>query len=93
MTYVFDMDGTLCHTVGENYAGAVPRKRVIARLNRLHARGVRIVIDTARGSGSGIDWTELTERQLQQWGVRYDALRCGVKIPADKYVDDRSEVW
>ncbi len=90
MTYVFDLDGTLCDTIGDDYANARPVPHRIAEVNQLWVAGHRIVIDTARGSGSGIDWRELTERQLATWGVQYDLLRVGAKLPADVYVDDRA---
>lgn len=90
MTYCFDLDGTLCFTDGMDYEHAQPNTPIIERVNRLHDAGHRIVIDTARGSGSGEDWTERTARQLLVWGVKYHELRCGVKIPADIYVDDRA---
>lgn len=90
MRYVVDLDGTLCETHGEDYANATPIWRRIRKVNALHDAGHHVVIDTARGSGSGIDWSERTEAQLSAWGVKYDALRCGVKLPADVYVDDRA---
>jgi len=93
MDYVFDVDGTLCVTEGMDYLGATPRRDVIERVNALHDAGHRIVIDSARGSGTGIDWTDETRKQLDEWGVKYDVLRCGVKFPADRYIDDRAEVW
>lgn len=93
MVYVIDLDGTLCTTEGMDYMSAEPKPDAIARVNALHDAGHRIVIHTARGSGSGIDWTEETRKQLDGWGLKYDVLRCGVKFPADRYVDDRAEVW
>lgn len=96
MRYCFDLDGTLCLTVGMDYMGAVPLRERIRRVNRLFYAGHTIIIDTARGSGTGEDWTERTRKQLDRWNVKYHRLRCGEKIPADVYVDDRAEwegVW
>lgn len=90
MTYCFDLDGTLCYTNGMDYLSATPNWRMIERVNRLYDGGNRIVIDTARGSGTGDDWTHRTEQQIQSWGLQYHELRCGVKFPADVYVDDRA---
>lgn len=93
---MFDLDGTLCWTEGEEYGTASPNPVAIRKLNELAEEGHRIVINTARGSGSGEDWHERTERQLEQWGVMYDELRVGEKPPGDIYVDDRainSETW
>ena len=90
MIYVIDLDGTLCETTGRDYANAVPMMASSARVNMLYDGGHRVIIDTARGSGTGEDWTERTALQLARWDVRYHKLRCGVKIPADYYVDDKA---
>jgi CMP-N-acetylneuraminic acid synthetase len=88
-TFAFDLDGVLATLVpGNNYREAVPCLPAIDLLNRLYEAGNRIVIYTARGSLSGIDWTEATQDQLQRWGVRHHELRFG-KPAADYYVDDR----
>ena len=49
----------------------------------------RAGLHTARGDGTGIDWSEVTARQLWDWNVPYDELRFG-KPWADLYVDDRA---
>jgi hypothetical protein len=85
----FDLDGTLCETADMDYMAAVPKWDAIERVNALHDAGDRIIVDTARGSGTGEDWTDRTAAQLARWGVRYHVLRCGVKFPADRYIDDR----
>ncbi len=86
---VFDLDGTLCETTKAEYMKAEPIPEAIERVNELFASGVRIIIDTARGSGSGESWQIRTTNQLKEWGVNYHELRCGVKFNADLYVDDR----
>ena len=90
MIYVFDLDGTLCDTRGKDYAGSVPILDRIERVNKLHDIGHTIIIDTARGSGSGEDWHGRTSQQLASWGVQYHELRAGIKPPADIYIDDRA---
>ena len=90
MIYVFDLDNTLCQTTGKDYANAIPITERIGRLNDLSKAGHTILIDTARGSGSGEDWTQRTAEQLDRWGVLYHTLRCGVKPPADFYIDDKA---
>ena len=89
MRYVFDLDGTLCKTEGVEYSEAVPDREMVALVNALYDGGHTIIIDTARGSGTGEKWHLRTATQLNEWGVRYHTLRTGVKIPADVYVDDR----
>ena len=92
MTFVFDLDGTLCHTEGKRYGQAVPYVDRIARVNQLVAAGHRVVIDTARGSGTGYDWYPMTVEQLARWGCQYAALYVGSKTPGDVYIDDRAQI-
>jgi SAM-dependent methyltransferase len=86
--YCFDIDGTLCTNTFGDYEQAEPFPEVIDRVNLLHAAGNRIVLFTARGTTTGVDWTELTREQLTRWGVEYDELILG-KPQADVYIDDR----
>jgi len=89
LTFVVDMDGVLASlTPGNDYRLAEPLESNIAAINRLHAAGHRIIILTARGSATGIDWRAVTEDQLNRWGVRRHDLQFG-KPAADYYVDDR----
>lgn len=84
-----DIDGVLATIVpSQDYTLAGPMVENIRRINRLHAAGNRIVLFTARGSMTGIDWTELTRRQMREWGVAHHELRLG-KPAADFYIDDR----
>jgi hypothetical protein len=89
LTYCFDLDGTLCTNTNGSYENAVPFPESIAVVNRLHEEGHRIVIFTARGTTTGIDWRAVTERQLAAWGVRYHELMLG-KPFAHVYIDDRA---
>jgi D-sedoheptulose 7-phosphate isomerase len=88
-TYVFDLDGTLCTNTFGEYEKAIPIPEAIAKVNNLHLDGHRIKIFTARGSGSGKDWREITANQLSSWGVLHDELVLG-KPEADFYIDDRA---
>lgn len=90
MIYVFDLDGTLCETEGMDYMGASPIPERIRRVNALFDEGHTIIVDTARGSGTGMQWTKQTAKQLAAWGLKYHTLRCGKKLAADIYVDDRA---
>jgi 3-deoxy-manno-octulosonate cytidylyltransferase (CMP-KDO synthetase) len=94
-TICFDLDGTLCTNTFGEYGEAEPFSWAIERVNRLAAAGHRILIFTARGTATGIDWQEVTRSQLALWGVMYDELIFG-KPSADVYVDDRAvhcEAW
>jgi len=86
--FVFDLDGTIC-TQERDYNDARPIASVVEHIRRLHAEGHFIEIFTARGSGTGINWSELTRAQLEEWGVPYNVQHDG-KPAADFYVDDRA---
>ena len=88
-TVCFDLDGTLCTNTYGAYDEAEPFPWAIERLNALAEAGHRIVVFTARGTATGIDWTDVTRGQLDSWGVRYDDVKLG-KPSADVYVDDRA---
>ena len=80
MKYCFDLDGTLCDTPSDpdghnvRYWDAKPFPYMIDQVNRLYDNGDRIIIMTARGRGSGKNWTELTREQLDRWGIKYHEL-------------------
>ena len=87
---VFDLDGVLAKLVSDNsYELSQPDAEMIDIVNRLYDVGNYIIIHTARGVTTGIDWRSTTERQLRDWGVRYHELYFN-KPAADFYIDDRS---
>jgi CMP-N-acetylneuraminic acid synthetase len=89
LTFCFDIDGLIAHkTPNNDYTDATPNPLVIETVNCLRSFGHRVVIHTARGSSTGIDWKAITVKQLTEWGVGFDALTFG-KPAADIYVDDR----
>ncbi len=55
----------------------------------LYNSGDHIVIWTARGAESGIDYRTLTEKQLREWGVQYHELRMD-KPAFDMLIEDKS---
>ena len=87
--YVIDIDGTICTQDGTDYGNALPKDDVIARINHLYDEGNQIVLFTARGYETHVDWSELTLMQLQIWGIKYHDLIFG-KPSADIYVDDKA---
>ena|ERR1700686_719160 len=89
MIYCFDIDGTLCTNTEGEYSRAEPFPEMIARVNCLFAEGHQILLYTARGATTGIDWREETVRQMREWNVRYHELFMG-KPTADVYVDDKA---
>ena len=90
MKYCFDLDGTLCQTNGCDYMDAKPIISRISLVNSLYDKGNEIYIETARGSGSGINWLKQTKDQLDGWGLKYHKLRVGTKFSADIFIDDRA---
>jgi|TARA_R110002020_G_C15822171_1_gene733265 hypothetical protein len=96
MTYVFDIDGTICYTNGGDYEESVPRRDRIEKINKLYEEGNRIIFHTARGMGRSNNcisfaiesYREFTENQLEEWGVKYHALFLG-KPSGDIYIDDK----
>lgn len=91
-TYIVDIDGILCTNTDGEYNSAKPVKENINKINELYHMGYRIILWTARGSTTGIDWRELTAIQMGLWGVKHHELRMG-KPHYDKWIDDKSENW
>ena len=90
MNIFVDLDNTLCKTENGNYNESKPICDRIKKVNKLKDEGNKITIWTARGQKSGIDYTELTKRQLSEWNVQYDKLMMG-KPSYDLYIDDKSK--
>ncbi len=88
--YCFDMDGVIAHLSPNNdYNLAKPNIEVIEKVNALYDLGNYIIIFTARGSATGIDWHQISLDQLNAWGVRHHEFRTG-KPNADFYIDDKN---
>ena len=85
--FCIDIDGTIC-TEDCKYEEAKPITKVIDKINKLYEKNV-IKLFTARGAESGFDWKPLTEKQLNEWGVKYHNLIMG-KPYADYYVDNKA---
>lgn len=89
MIYCFDIDGTLCTNTDGDYENALPIPARIARVNAEYESGHQVILYTARGSTTGIDWRASTEKQLALWGLKYHLLYFG-KPTADIYIDDKA---
>jgi len=89
MIYCFDLDGTLCNEMLGDYERSIPNMDVISKVNQLFDEGHIIKIFTGRGSKTGIDWREFTEKQLNSWGVKYHELIMGKPV-ADIFIDDKA---
>jgi group I intron endonuclease len=88
MNIFVDIDGTICHTE-DGYPNAKPIEFAIHKINRLYEIGHQITYWTARGANTGIDWTELTKKQLSEWGCLYHKLRLD-KPAFDCLLDDKA---
>ena len=85
-----DIDETICRSPEDrDYSKAIPITAHIHKVNALYDAGNTIVYWTARGTGSGIDWREVTEKQFTKWGVKYHDLKFGKPI-YDLFVDDKN---
>ena len=88
-TFCFDIDGVIATIVPDNdYKKSQPRSEMITQINALFDQGHRIILHTARGTKTGIDWGDVTRNQLATWGLRFHELYFG-KPAADYYIDDK----
>lgn len=94
-TFCFDIDGTICTNTDGAYEAATPYQDRIEKINQLFDQGHTIILFTARGSTTGIDWRPTTEQQIKDWKLRCHKIMFG-KPFADIYIDDKaahSEQW
>ena len=84
-----DIDGVLCKNTWGNYENAAPIKKNIKLINKIYEDGNTIIIWTSRGTLTGIDWCDLTKKQLSDWKVEYHELRFN-KPYYDFFIEDRA---
>ncbi|ATJ92109.1 capsular biosynthesis protein [Acetobacter tropicalis] len=99
---VVDIDGTLCDIKAqeENYIDVAPEPQIVARLQKMHAEGWRIVLSSSRGMRSNdgnlgqinkivgpvvLEW-------LERHNIPFDEIYFGKPWPGKEgfYIDDRS---
>lgn len=90
-----DIDSTICHCPNDNikfvpdYKDCKPFLDRIQKINELYDQNNYILYWTARGTCTGYDWTELTTKQLKEWGCKYHKLI--LKKPFyDLFIDDKN---
>ena len=67
-TYCIDIDGVIAHlSPNNNYQKALPIKENIIKINKLYENNT-IIIFTARGTKTGIDWEIITKINCQSEG-------------------------
>ncbi len=95
--FIFDLDNTICKTVGSNYSKSKPKKKIIKLVNKLKNNGHTIIIYTARYMGRYKGKSNLvkkkyfkkTQKCLVNWGLEFDKLIMG-KPQYDYFIDDKS---
>ena len=90
MLIYVDIDETICESPEDrDYTKAQPIKERIEKINKLFDEGNTIVYWTARGTMTGIDWYQVTQKQFEIWGVKYHDLKMG-KPAYDLVIDDKN---
>ena len=92
MNIYVDIDETICFYEGErDYNLAKPYLENIKKINTLYEEGNKITYWTARGTMTGIDWYEITKKQLDKWGCKYHNLITGQKPAYDLLICDKTK--
>lgn len=86
-----DIDNTICHTEGSDYGNSKPIVDNIKKINELYEKGNTIIYWTARGMRSMKDYTELTTKQLKEWGCLYNLLEMNSKPSYDLLICDKTK--
>ena len=90
MIIYIDIDETIASTPPtRDYSLSVPIIKNIEKANRLFDEGNTIIYWTARGATTGIDWTEITQKQLISWGAKHHELKLG-KPNYDLFICDKA---
>ena len=89
MIIYVDIDNTILKTTNMQYEKSTPIKERIEKINRLYDKGHTIIYWTARGSGSGKDWSEVTKEQFKRYGIKYHGLKFGKPV-YDIFIDDKN---
>jgi hypothetical protein len=92
MIIYVDIDDTICYRLNNfelDYNESKPYFERISKINKLYNDGNIIVYWTARGSVSQINWFQVTQNQLKEWGCLYHELRMG-KPAYDLFIDDKN---
>lgn len=102
MTFVFDIDGTICpiKKKEEKYEELIPYESIVKKIREYKEGGARIVLFTSRNMNSfkgniGVInkvTAKVLLEWLDQWNIPYDEIIYGKPWPGHKgfYVDDRT---
>lgn len=91
MIIYVDIDDTICTNTDKylDYSKSLPIRNRIKRINELFDQGHTIIYWTARGTRTGINWFNVTLRQLKLWGCKFHELRMN-KPAYDLFIDDKN---
>jgi hypothetical protein len=90
MIIYVDIDETICKAVENmDYSKALPIRKNIKTINNLFDEGHTIIYWTARGSKTGIDWSDTTNKQIKEWGAKCHEVRLG-KPHYDLFICDKA---
>tara|TARA_X000000368_G_C22649650_1_gene544697 strand:- start:8 stop:373 length:366 start_codon:yes stop_codon:yes gene_type:complete len=95
--FCFDLDNTICKTVGNKYKLSKPDHAAINAINLLYDKGHIIKIFTARYMGRSNDNIKkankkiykFTYNQLKKWNLKFHKLFV-TKPSSDIYIDDKA---
>lgn len=101
-TFVFDLDGTICDekekgTHFSEFASVKPKNEVVEKMRKLHDKGHKIIISTARHMGTtggnvgliNARVAKLTIEWLDLHKVPYTEIYFGKPL-GDFYIDDKN---
>lgn len=97
ISFVFDIDDTICNNKNRDYENAEPIKEVIDKINYLYDNGATIKLYTSRGMVSCNGDLEkiiaknndVLKRWLEKNNVKYNELIFGKPL-GDLYIDDKA---
>ena len=93
MIIFVDIDDTICYYKidddSKDYSKALPYKKRIEKINKLYNDRNTIIYWTARGTLTGINWFNVTLKQLKDWGCLFHELRMGKPV-YDLFIDDKN---
>lgn len=89
MIIYVDIDETICNTSDCDYSKAIPILENINKINELYDKGHTIIYWTARGTGSGLNWDDITRQQFADWNVKFHDLKFGKPI-YDIFICDKA---
>jgi len=93
MTYLIDIDNTICQTDGLKYEESKPYISRIEKINELYDSGNKIVVWTGRGISLSpeecLKVRAMTYEQLKSWGLKFHSLIMK-PVNFDLVIDDKS---